>query len=170
MHMPTRVRRGVRSRFCCLEVPAQSGTLAATPGRVTPEHPHRPIAANDPVSRSAESHRRERSQPSLRLPDLGGPDRTESRAVASLVDEVVACLEASPIERPLHTAVAQCNAAIESCLAAQREGRDREEPAAARDELRHLARLLSAADRSEAVSVMRRIRRVLGRVDGRRAG
>jgi hypothetical protein len=115
-------------------------------------------------------HRRERSQPALRLPETGGPERAESRAVASLVDEVVACLEESPVERPLHAAVARCNAAIESCLAAQRDGRDREEPATARDELRHLARLLTAADRNEAVSVMRKIRRVLGRVDSRRAG
>jgi hypothetical protein len=130
MHMSARTHRGARSRFCWLEAPAPSGIPAAPSDGVTPEHPHRPVTATDPVSRSAESYRRERSQPALRVPDLGGPDRDDSRAVAGLVDEVVACLESSPVERPLHAALARCNAAIESCLAAQRDGRERDDPAA----------------------------------------
>lgn len=137
---------------------------------MTPEHPQRPVTATDPVSRSAESHRRERSQPALRLPELGGPERADSRAVASLLEEVVACLETSPSGRPLHAALARCNAAIESCLSAQRDSREHDDPEAALHELRQLSRLLAAADRSETAAVMRRIRRVLGRVDSRRAG
>jgi ribosomal protein L29 len=82
------------------------------------------------------------------------------------VNELVAHLEL-PADELLYDAVARCNAALESCLEAQREreAREREDPIAAlRDELTRLAQLL-AADRSDAVLVMRQIRRVLGRFD-----
>jgi hypothetical protein len=90
--------------------------------------------------------------------------------VATLVSDVVACLDA-PTDQLLYDAVARCNAALESCLEAQRErqAREREDPAAAaRDDLMRLAQLLTAVDRADAALVMRQIRRVLGRLDARR--
>ena len=90
--------------------------------------------------------------------------------LATLVGEVVACLDASA-DQLLYDAVARCNAALESCLEAQREreAREREDPAAAaRGELMRLVQLLTAVDRADAALVMRQIRRVLGRFDARR--
>jgi len=75
-------------------------------------------------------------------------------------------LEVTTEGPPLHRMVAACNAALEGCLEAQRDGRDREdrEPTA-RDDLARLARLLTVVDRQDVVFVMRQLRRVLGRFD-----
>jgi hypothetical protein len=90
--------------------------------------------------------------------------------LAALVGDVASQLESAPAGERVQAMVAECNAALEGCLEAQRDGRDREdrEPTA-RDDLRRLADLLAVADHAEAVFVMRQIRRVLGRFDVRGA-
>jgi hypothetical protein len=86
--------------------------------------------------------------------------------LATLVGNVASLLEDAPQAAPLQRMVAECNAALEGCLEAQRDGRDREDrEATARDDLARLARLLAVADRDDVVFVMRQIRRVLGRFD-----
>jgi hypothetical protein len=108
-----------------------------------------------------------RSQPALKLPDrVGSP----VGALEALVEEVVAGLEARPVDEPLCAVVARCNVALEDYLERERqrdaEARDGDDPLASRDELRRLLRLLRAADRAEQPLVVRAIRRVLGRLDG----
>jgi hypothetical protein len=85
--------------------------------------------------------------------------------LAELMGDMVRQLEATD-GPPLPRMVATCNAALEGCLEAQRDGRDREdrEPTA-RDDLARLARLLTVVDRQDVVFVMRQLRRVLGRFD-----
>src|SRR4051812_22467175 len=67
--------------------------------------------------------------------------------LAALVGDVVTQLEAPGSGAPLHHMVAECNAVLEGCLEAQRDGRDREDrDTSPTDELRRLARLLTVAD------------------------
>lgn len=111
--------------------------------------------------------RRDRSQPALRLPGGSTPAPPDSRGLtrlADLVEAVVACLDL-PVDEPLHAVVAECNAELEACLEVERE----HEPtaASAQDELRWLVRQLRS-ERADTTLVMRRIRRVLGRVDAHR--
>ncbi|HEX3760448.1 MAG TPA: hypothetical protein VHW23_17150 [Kofleriaceae bacterium] len=90
--------------------------------------------------------------------------------LADLIDEVVACLDPSlgdPRDESLRAAVARCNSELETYLEAQRARELR--AGAAQDELRGLARQLRS-DRGEATAVVRRVRRVLGRVDAQRRG
>jgi hypothetical protein len=96
----------------------------------------------------------------------GSPRAPAIGELATLVGDVVSQLERSPADPPLQRMVAECNAALEGCLEAQRDGRDREdrEPTAC-DDLKRLAGLLTVADRADVVFVMRQIRRVLGRFD-----
>jgi len=61
--------------------------------------------------------------------------------------------------------VAECNAALEGCLEAQRDGRDRDDRETTATDLKRLLGLLAVADRADMVFVMRQIRRVLGRFD-----
>lgn len=83
--------------------------------------------------------------------------------LAALVGDVVTQLEAGASP---HHVVAECNAALEGCLEAQREGRAREDrESSPADDLRRLARLLAVADRADVVFVLRQIRRALGRFD-----
>ncbi len=96
---------------------------------------------------------------------LRGPEHRAIGRLADLVGEVVTQLEGSEADKPLYGAVAECNAALEVCLEAQRESRVRESVVTARDELTRLARLLTMVDSADAVIVMRQIRRVLGRFD-----
>lgn len=97
--------------------------------------------------------------------------RTSPRApaigqLAALVGDVVSQLERSPRGRPLQMMVAECNAALEGWLEAQRDPRDREDhETTASDDLNRLVGLLAVADRTEVVVIMRQIRRVLGRFD-----
>jgi hypothetical protein len=117
------------------------------------------------VGESTERSRRERSQPALRLP---GSDQIESRAVGrlvALIGEVIAGLDQPTTGEPFHAVVARCNAALETCLEAERE---REPPViTARAELERLCRQLSADDGAELTQIMRQIRCVLGRLDTR---
>jgi hypothetical protein len=117
------------------------------------------------------SGRRERSQPALRLPGGPTPDTADPRlaGLAELVDQVVACLDRSgePRDEPLRAAVDRCNTELEDYLELQRAREPR--PVAAQDELRGLARELRA-DRGDATAIVRRVRRVLGRVDAQRRG
>jgi hypothetical protein len=87
--------------------------------------------------------------------------------LAALVGDLVTQLDSPQARDPLHAVVAECNAALEGCLEAQREGREREEATAgARDELERLAaRLVTVVDCAELFAIMRQIRRVLGRFD-----
>lgn len=112
---------------------------------------------------ASDSLRRERSQPALKLPPLDPEARTHA-PLATLVGEVAACLGGSS-DGALAAAVERCNAALETALEGQRPVPRAEDPAALREELRGLARLLVAADRGDAPLVMRQIRRVLGRLD-----
>ena len=97
---------------------------------------------------------------------LRGPENRAIGRLASLVGNVVATLETPSFHEPLSKVVAECNAALENCLEAQRDSRERDESAmASADELKRLARLLMIVDRSDAVIIMRQIRRVLGRFD-----
>jgi hypothetical protein len=115
------------------------------------------------VGETADS-RKERSQPALRLP---GSDRIESRALGrltALIGEVIAGLERPTVGEPFHAVVARCNAALETCLEAERE---RELPVTtARDELQRLTQQLASGD-AEVTQVLRQIRCVLGRLDTR---
>jgi hypothetical protein len=86
--------------------------------------------------------------------------------LASLVGNVVANLEAPSFHKQLNEVVAECNAALEVCLEAQRDASDRDESVmTAAEELKQLARLLTVVDRADAVIIMRQIRRILGRCD-----
>ena len=107
----------------------------------------------------------DRSHPALRLPDsvdspLGIVDK--------LVSEVIASLEAPPVDEPLCAVVGRCNAELESFLEAKRdrEPRDDDDLIVARDDLSRLLRLLAVVERADAPMVVRQIRRVLGRLDG----
>jgi hypothetical protein len=84
--------------------------------------------------------------------------------LADLVDSVVTHLETTA-DQPLPGAVAECNAALETCLEARREVPSRGSTVAARDELRRLARLLKIVEPPDSVLVLRQIRRILGRFD-----
>jgi hypothetical protein len=96
---------------------------------------------------------------------LRGPDRSIGR-VASLVGNVVANLETPSFHEPLSRAVAECNAALEGCLEAQRDYGDHDAAViTAADELKRLVRLLTVVDHTDAIIIMRQIRRVLGRFD-----
>jgi len=126
-----------------------------------------------PVEASA---RRERSQPALRLPGGLTSDPADPRlaGLADLVDEVAACLDPSlvgpagqPLDLRLRVAVARCTAEAEGYLEAQRERELR--ASAAEDELRGLAAQLRS-DRGDATLIVRRLRRILGRVDDQRRG
>ncbi len=113
---------------------------------------------------ASESLRRERSQPALKLPPLD-PEARAHAPLATLVGEVAAGLGAAS-GGALAEVVERCNAALEASLESQRGAAPgAEDPAALREELRGLARLLVAADRGDAPLVMRQIRRVLGRLD-----
>ncbi len=101
---------------------------------------------------------------------LRGPGSPAIGQLAALVGDVVTQLERAPAGPPLQRMVAECNAALEGCLEAQRDGRDREDlETTAHDDLKRLVGLLAVADRAEVVFVMRQIRRVLGRFDVRAA-
>jgi len=90
--------------------------------------------------------------------------------LAALVGDVVSQLERARAGEPLQRMVAECNAALEGCLEAQRDGREREDrEATATDDLKRLVGLLAVAERTDVVFVMRQIRRVLGRFDARGA-
>ena len=113
--------------------------------------------------------RRERSHPALRLPGGHTSDAGDARrltGLADLVDEIVACLD-QPDGEPLRAAVVRCNTELEAYLEDQR-ARD-QRAAGAQDELRGLARQLRS-DWPDATVVVRRIRRVLGRIDARSRG
>jgi hypothetical protein len=100
---------------------------------------------------------------------LRGPEHRAIDRLADLVEEVVGHLETPAIDEPLYGAVAECNAALEVCLDAQREARVRESVVTARDELKRLKRLLIVAEDADSALVMRQIRRVLSRFDACRA-
>jgi hypothetical protein len=96
----------------------------------------------------------------------GGARAPAIGQLAALVGDVVSRLEATTEGKPLHQVVAECNAALEGCLEAQRDSRSREDREdTARDDLKRLARLLTIVDRADVAFVMRQIRRVLGRFD-----
>jgi hypothetical protein len=97
---------------------------------------------------------------------LRGPENRAIGRLASLVGDVVANLEAPSVREPLHNVIAECNAALEGCLEAQRDFCDRDESVmTASDELKRLARLLMVVDPTDTIIIMRQIRRVLGRFD-----
>lgn len=113
--------------------------------------------------------RRERSHPALRLPASHTSDPADARrltSLADLVDEVADALDQSGDE-PLRTAMARCTTELEAFLEAHRASEPR--GSGAQDELRGLAGQLRV-DRADATLVVRRIRRVLGRVDAHRRG
>lgn len=89
--------------------------------------------------------------------------------LADLVDHVVACLDRTgePRGEPLRAAVDRCTTELEAYLELERVREPH--PIAAQDELRGLARQLRA-DRGDATAVVRRVRRILGRVDAERRG
>lgn len=78
----------------------------------------------------------------------------------------MACLD-QPDNESLQAAVVRCNTELEAYLEAQRTRESR--AAATQEELRGLARQLTS-DRLDATLVVRRIRRVLGRIDAHRRG
>lgn len=142
--------------------------MAATWELVRAQQPHVSAAVlatgTTPIEAGA---RRERSHPALRLPGSHTSDPGDARrltGLADLVDEVVACLD-QPDDESLRAAVVRCNTELEVYLEAQRAREQRD--AAARDELHALARQLRS-ERPDATLVVRRIRRVLGRIDARR--
>jgi hypothetical protein len=97
---------------------------------------------------------------------LRGPENRAIGRLASLVGNVVTNLEEPSMHEPLSKVVAECNAALEGCLEAQRDFGDRDDAVmTASDELKRLARLLMVVDRTDVVIIMRQIRRVLGRFD-----
>jgi hypothetical protein len=97
---------------------------------------------------------------------LRGPENRTIGRLASLVGNVVSNLEGQAAHEPLDKVVAECNAALEAALDAQRDFCDRDESMiTANDELKRLSRLLMEVDRADVVIVMRQIRRVLGRFD-----
>lgn len=97
---------------------------------------------------------------------LRGPENRTIGRLASLVGNVVSNLEGLAAQEPLGKVVAECNAALEAALDAQREFCDRDESMiTTSDELKRLSRLLMVVDRADVVIIMRQIRRVLGRFD-----
>lgn len=113
--------------------------------------------------------RRERSHPALRLPGSPTSDPADARrltGLADLVDAVAAALD-EPADEPLREALARCTIELEAYLEVQRAREPR--TSGAQDELRGLASQLRS-DRPDAMLVMRRIRRVLGRVDAQQRG
>ena len=97
---------------------------------------------------------------------LGGAENRAIGRLASLVYNVVANLEAPSFQEPLNKVVAECNAALEACLEAQRDFCDHDGSVmTAADELERLARLLLVVDHTDQVIIMRQIRRILGRFD-----
>jgi len=118
------------------------------------------ILAKDPTPRS---------QPALKLPTIALPERLEPRALAqlaSLIERLIACLDGSPADA-LPAIVARCADQLESCLEVERERAA--PPASAQDELRGLVAEL-VSEPPDTTRVMRRIRRVLSRIDARTAG
>jgi hypothetical protein len=97
---------------------------------------------------------------------LDPADARRLTSLADLVDEVADALD-QPGDEPLRTAMARCTTELEAYLEAHRA----REPGGsdAQEELHGLAGQLRA-DRSDATLVVRRIRRVLGRVDAHRRG
>jgi len=113
--------------------------------------------------------RRDRSHPALRLPASHTPDPADARrltSLADLVEEIADALD-QPGDEPLRSAMARCNTELEAYLEAHRAREPR--GSGAQDELRGLAGQLRS-DRADATLVVRRIRRVLGRVDAHRRG
>jgi hypothetical protein len=110
------------------------------------------------------SHRRVPTAPATSLPTADGDPSRGFAHLATLVDDVVLRLESSAVKAPLCDVVAECNAALELCLDAQRATRVRESSVTAHDELKRLARLLTVVEVPDAAIVMRQIRRVLGRL------
>ena len=97
---------------------------------------------------------------------LRGPENRTIGRLASLVGNVVSNLEGLGAQEPLGKVIAECNAALEAALDAQREFCDRDESMiTTSDELKRLSRLLMVVDRADVVIIMRQIRRVLGRFD-----
>jgi hypothetical protein len=134
--------------------------------RAQQPHASAAVLATTPIEAGA---RRERSHPALRLPGSHTADPGDARrltSLADLVDEVAAALD-RPGDEPLRTAMARCTTELESYLEAARAREPR--PGSARDELRGLAGQLRS-DRPDATLVVRRIRRVLGRIDAHRRG
>jgi hypothetical protein len=135
--------------------------------RAQQPHVSAAVLATTPI----DGARKERSHPALRLPGSHTADPDDARrltSLADLVDEIVACLDRpDPDDAPVSAAVARCTTEIESYLEDQRAREQR--AAAAQDELRGLARQLRS-DRPDGALVVRRIRRVLGRLDARRRG
>jgi hypothetical protein len=133
---------------------------------VRSQQPHASaVLATTPIEAGA---RRERSYPSLRLPASHTSDPADARRLtflADLVDEVAAAID-EPGDEPLQQAMARCTTELEAYLEVQRA---REPRAGAQDELRGLVGQLRS-DRADATDVVRRIRRVLGRLDAHRRG
>jgi len=97
---------------------------------------------------------------------LRGPENRAIGRLASLVGNVVTNLERPSVHEPLSKVVAECNEALEHCLAAQRDFYNHDDATTtASDELKRLARLLMVVDRADVAIVVRQIRRVLGRFD-----
>ncbi|HMG57711.1 MAG TPA: hypothetical protein VK601_29625, partial [Kofleriaceae bacterium] len=97
-------------------------------------------------------------------------ERLEPRALAQLarlIEQLIACLDGSP-DDALPAIVARCAEELESCLEMERE---RAAPSVSlQDELRGLIAALVSdplSDPSDTTRVMRRIRRVLSRIDAR---
>jgi hypothetical protein len=136
---------------------------------VRAQQPHASAAVLAPGTTPIEAGaRRERSHPALRLPASHTSDPADARrltSLADLVDEVAAALD-QPGDQPLREAMARCTTELEAYLEVQRT---REPRVGAQDELRGLAGELRS-DRPDAAHVVRRIRRVLGRVDANRRG
>jgi hypothetical protein len=131
--------------------------------------PHASAAVLAPGATPIEGARRERSHPALRLPGSPTSDPADARrltSLADLVDEVAAALD-QPGDEPLREAMARCTSELEAYLEVQRAREPR--VGGAQDELRGLAGQLRS-DRPDATLVVRRIRRVLGRVDAQRRG
>lgn len=132
--------------------------------------PHASAAVLAPGATPIEAGaRRERSHPALRLPGSPTSDPADARrltGLADLVDEVAAALD-GPGDEPLREVMARCTNELETYLEVQRAREPR--AGGARDELRALADQLRS-DRPDAMLVVRRIRRVLGRVDDQRRG
>ena len=103
---------------------------------------------------------RDRSQSALRLPGTLTAERPALASLAGPLEQLIDCLESSG-EASLRAAVGRCTEAVEDCLEMYRQ---REPPPGnAQDELRWLVRHLRAG--ADPTSALRRIRRVLGRID-----
>jgi hypothetical protein len=185
--------RGVSARFV-VEIwdlhPGNAGTAAAVPEIVRAQPPHGSAArfAADPAAMTSASSGdaspdRERPPalvrpaPAASQPPPMSPARRRLATatpppppppalvgLAAQIDSVVRCLDGGSAGS-LDAALDRCNAALESCLETARGRATAQAPA--QDELRELA-LLLVADVADAAVVMRRIRRVLGRIDAQR--